>query len=153
MSVNKVMIVGRVGQTPEIRRANDGGMIASLSLATSEKWRNKATGERKESTQWHRVVVFNEQLAKVVESYVRKGSRLYVEGALQNRKWTDKDGVERAVTEIVLQKFRGEIQLLDGKDDGDDAPPARERPNGLPTRPAASGVDLDDAIPFAPEFR
>jgi single-strand DNA-binding protein len=156
MSVNKVMIVGRVGQTPEIRRTNDGGMIANLSLATSEKWRDKATGERKESTQWHRVVVFNEQLAKVVESYVRKGSRLYVEGALQTRKWTDKDGVERAVTEIVLQKFRGEIQLLDGKDDGDDAPaarPVRERPNGLPTKPRASGVDLDDEVPFAPEFR
>ena len=151
MSVNRVMIVGRVGQTPEIRRANDGTMIASLSLATSEKWRDKASGERKESTQWHRVVVFNEGLAKVVESYVRKGSSLYVEGALQNRKWTDKDGVERVVTEIVLQKFRGEIQLLDGKGDGDDAPPARparERPNGLSTRPAPSGSDLNEDIPF-----
>ena len=156
MSVNRVMIVGRVGQTPEIRRTNDGTMIASLSLATSEKWRDKVTGERKESTQWHRVVVFNEGLAKVIESYVRKGSNLYVEGALQNRKWTDKEGVERVVTEIVLQKFRGEIQLLDGKSDDDEAPPARpvrERPNGLPTKPRASGVDLDDDIPFAPEFR
>lgn len=123
-SVNKVILVGNVGKEPEIRRTQDGTAVASFSVATSEKWKDKSSGERKERTEWHNVVVFNEQLAGVVENYVKKGAKVYVEGALQTRKWTDKDGKDRFTTEIVLQKFRGEIQLLD-KLDRDDAPTPR----------------------------
>lgn len=155
MSVNKVMLVGNVGRDPDIRRTNSGDTVASFSVATSETWRDKASGERKERVEWHNVVIFNEQLAKVAEQYVKKGSRIYVEGALQSRKFTDKNGQERTVTEIVLQRFRGEIQLLDKRDDPDaqadaDAREARrERPNGLPQRPRqVREQDLDDAIPF-----
>ncbi len=138
-SVNKVMLVGNVGKDPEIRSTQDGTRVASFSIATSEKWRDKASGERKERTEWHNVVVFNEQLVGVVENYVKKGSKLYVDGALQTRKWTDKNGQERYSTEVVLQKFRGEIQLLD-KLDRDDAPTPRPAPR--------RADDLDDAVPF-----
>ncbi|MGL4396385.1 MAG: single-stranded DNA-binding protein [Hyphomicrobium sp.] len=113
-SVNKVILVGNVGKDPEIRRTQDGRPIANLSLATSETWRDKATGERKEKTEWHRVVIFSEPLCKVVEQYVKKGSKLYVEGALQTRKWTDKDGQEKYSTEVVLQGFNGSLTMLDG---------------------------------------
>ncbi len=113
-SVNKVILVGNVGKDPEIRRTQDGRPIANLSLATSETWRDKATGERKEKTEWHRVVVFSEPLCKVVEQYVRKGSKLYVEGQLQTRKWTDQSGVEKYSTEVVLQGFNGSLTMLDG---------------------------------------
>lgn len=113
-SVNKVILVGNVGKDPEIRRTQDGRPIANLSLATSETWRDKATGERKERTEWHRVVVFSEPLCKVIEQYVRKGSKLYVEGALQTRKWTDQSGVEKYSTEVVLQGFNGSLTMLDG---------------------------------------
>ena len=113
-SVNKVILVGNVGKDPEIRRTQDGRPIANLSLATSETWRDKATGERKEKTEWHRVVVFSEPLCKVIEQYVKKGSKLYVEGALQTRKWTDKDGQEKYSTEVVLQGFNGSLTMLDG---------------------------------------
>ena len=113
-SVNKVILVGNVGKDPEIRRTQDGRPIANLSLATSETWRDKATGERKEKTEWHRVVIFSEPLCKVVEQYVRKGSKLYVEGALQTRKWTDQSGVEKFSTEVVLQGFNGSLTMLDG---------------------------------------
>ena len=113
-SVNKVILVGNVGKDPEIRRTQDGRSIANLSLATSESWRDKATGERKEKTEWHRVVVFNDNLCKVVEQYVRKGSKLYVEGQLQTRKWTDQSGAEKYSTEVVLQGFNGTLTMLDG---------------------------------------
>ena len=113
-SVNKVILVGNVGKDPEIRRTQDGRPIANLSLATSESWRDKATGEKKEKTEWHRVVIFNENLCKVVEQYVKKGSKLYIEGALQTRKWTDQSGAEKYSTEIVLQGFNGSLTMLDG---------------------------------------
>lgn len=116
-SINKAILVGNLGADPEIRRTADGKAIANLRIATSETWRDKATGERREKTEWHRVVVFNEGLAKVVEQYARKGSKLYIEGQIQTRKWTDKEGVERYSTEIVLQNFGGSIQLLDSKGD------------------------------------
>jgi len=114
-SVNKVILVGNVGKDPEIRRTQDGRPIANLSLATSESWRDKNTGERKEKTEWHRVVVFSEPLCKVIEQYVKKGAKLYIEGALQTRKWTDKDGVEKYSTEVVLQGFNGTMTMLDGR--------------------------------------
>ena len=117
-SVNKVILVGNVGKDPEIRRTQDGRPIANLSLATSETWRDKATGERKEKTEWHRVVIFSEPLCKVVEQYVKKGSKLYIEGALQTRKWTDQSGAEKYSTEVVLQGFNGQLTMLDGASGG-----------------------------------
>ena len=117
-SVNKVILVGNVGKDPEIRRTQDGRPIANLSLATSESWRDKATGEKKEKVEWHRVVIFNENLCKVVEQYVKKGSKLYIEGALQTRKWTDQSGAEKYSTEIVLQGFNGSLTMLDGAGGG-----------------------------------
>jgi single-strand DNA-binding protein len=113
-SINKVILVGNLGRDPEIRSTNDGMRIANLALATSESWRDRNSGERKERTEWHRVVIFNERLVEVVEKYVKKGSKLYIEGALQTRKWTDNQGQERYSTEIVLQRFRGELTMLDG---------------------------------------
>ena len=117
-SVNKVILVGNLGRDPEIRRTQDGRPIANLSLATSDTWRDKATGERKEKTEWHRVVIFSEPLCKIVEQYVKKGSKLYIEGALQTRKYTDKDGVEKYSTEVVLQGFNSVLTMLDGKGGG-----------------------------------
>jgi single-strand DNA-binding protein len=113
-SVNKVILVGNLGRDPEIRSTNDGTRIANLNLATSESWRDRTSGERRERTEWHRVVIFNERLVEIAEKYLRKGSKLYVEGALQTRKWTDNAGVEKYSTEVVLQKFRGELTMLDG---------------------------------------
>ena len=113
-SINKVILVGNLGRDPEIRSTNDGMRIANLALATSESWRDRNSGERKERTEWHRVVIFNERLVEVVEKYVKKGSKLYIEGALQTRKWTDNQGQERYSTEVVLQRFRGELTMLDG---------------------------------------
>lgn len=148
-SVNKVILVGNVGKDPEIRRTSDGTPVASFSLATSDRWKDKATGERKERTEWHNVVVFNEQLVGIVERYVKKGSRLYVEGKLQTRKWTDKNGQDRYTTEVVLQPFRGEIQLLDKASDE----PMEATPAGLvpterkpPQRPVRD--ELEDDVPF-----
>lgn len=117
-SVNKVILVGNVGKDPEIRRTQDGRPIANISVATSDTWRDKQTGERKEKTEWHRVVVFNEPLCKVVEQYVKKGTKLYIEGALQTRKWTDQSGAERYSTEVVLQGFNGVLTMLDGAGGG-----------------------------------
>ena len=114
-SVNKVILVGNVGKDPEIRRTQDGRPIANLSIATSESWRDKNSGEKKEKTEWHRVVVFSEPLCKVIEQYVKKGAKLYIEGALQTRKWTDKDGVEKYSTEVVLQGYSGTMTMLDGR--------------------------------------
>ena len=113
-SVNKVILVGNLGRDPEIRSTQDGTRVANMSIATSESWRDKATGERKERTEWHRVVIFNERLVDIVEKYLKKGSKVYIEGALQTRKWTDNTGAEKYSTEVVLQKFRGELTMLDG---------------------------------------
>jgi single-strand DNA-binding protein len=117
-SVNKVILVGNLGRDPEIRSMPNGDRIANLSIATSEQWRDKSSGERKEKTEWHRVVVFNDNIVKVVENYVKKGSTVYIEGALQTRKWTDKDGVEKYSTEIVVGKFKGELTMLGGREGG-----------------------------------
>ena len=118
-SVNKVILVGNLGRDPEIRSTNDGTRVANMSVATSESWKDKATGERKERTEWHRVVVFNDRLVEIIEKYLKKGSKVYLEGALQTRKWTDKEGQERYTTEVVLQKFRGELTMLDGARSGE----------------------------------
>src|ERR1043165_4584689 len=114
-SVNKVILVGNLGADPEIRSLGSGDRVANLRVATSETWRDRNSGERKERTEWHRVVIFNDSLVKVAESYLRKGSKVYIEGAIQTRKWTDQSGQEKFSTEIVLQKFRGELTMLDGK--------------------------------------
>ena len=117
-SVNKVILVGNLGADPEIRTLSSGDRVANLRLATSETWRDRTTGERKEKTEWHRVVIFNDNLVKVAESYLKKGSTIYIEGAIQTRKWADQSGVEKYSTEIVLQKFRGELTMLGGRGDG-----------------------------------
>jgi len=117
-SVNKVILVGNLGRDPEIRSTQDGTKVANLSLATSETWRDRNSGERRERTEWHRVVIFNDKLSEVAEKYLRKGSKIYVEGQLQTRKWTDKEGQDRYSTEVVLQRFRGELTMLDGRQDG-----------------------------------
>lgn len=118
-SVNKVILVGNLGADPEIRRLNSGDPVVNLRIATSESWRDKNTGERKENTQWHQVVIFNDNLAKVAEQYLKKGMKVYIEGQLQTRKWQDQTGQDRYTTEIVLQKFRGELQMLDARGQGE----------------------------------
>jgi single-strand DNA-binding protein len=149
-SVNKVILVGNLGRDPEIRHATDGSKIATFSVATSESWKDRATGERKDRTEWHRVVVFNEKLSEIVEKYIKKGTKIYVEGQLQTRKWTDNAGQERYSTEVVLSKYRGEISILDSRGSGfgegmpvtsGGAEPALESVGG-------SLGDLDDEIPF-----
>jgi single-strand DNA-binding protein len=147
-SVNKVILVGNLGREPEVRRLTSGDPVVNLSVATSESWRDKASGERKERTEWHRVVIYNENLAKVAEQYLHKGSKVYIEGALQTRKYTDKDGAEKYTTEVVLQKFRGELTMLDGRSDSD-------RSERQPAMAGASEggrsfqrAELDDEIPF-----
>jgi single-strand DNA-binding protein len=163
-SVNKVILVGNLGRDPEIRSTQDGTRIANLSLATSESWRDKNSGERKERTEWHRVVIFNENLVKVAEQYLKKGSKIYIEGALQTRKWTDQAGVEKYSTEVVLQRFRGELTMLDGRGEGGGASGGGDEGGGYggggygggsgsggggsraERRPP--GPDLDDEIPF-----
>jgi single-strand DNA-binding protein len=117
-SVNKVILVGNLGRDPEVRSLQDGNRVCNLSLATSETWRDKNSGERKEKTEWHRVVIFNDNLVKVAEQYLKKGSTIYIEGQLQTRKWTDQSGVEKYSTEVVLQRFRGELTMLGGRGDG-----------------------------------
>jgi single-strand DNA-binding protein len=117
-SINKVILVGNLGRDPEVRRMNNGDPVVNLSVATSESWRDKNSGERREKTEWHRVVVFNDQIAKVAENYLKKGMKVYVEGQLQTRKWTDQNGQEKYSTEIVLQRFRGELQMLDSRGEG-----------------------------------
>src|SRR5215467_9585324 len=159
-SVNKVILVGNLGKDPEIRRTQDGRAIANLSIATSEQWRDKATGERKEKTEWHRVVIFNEGLAKVAEQYLKKGAKVYVEGALQTRKWTDQSGVEKYSTEVVLQGFNSTLTMLDGRggggggfadDSGGDfggAGPSSAPPRRVAAAGARNSDDMDDDIPF-----
>lgn len=118
-SVNKVILVGNLGKEPEVRSMQSGDRVASFPIATSERWKDKATGERKEKTEWHKVTIFDERLVEITEKYLRKGSKVYLEGQLQTRKWTDQNGQERYTTEIVLQRFRGDLTLLDTKSDGE----------------------------------
>ena len=118
-SVNKVILVGNLGKEPEVRSMQSGDRVASFPIATSERWKDKATGERKEKTEWHKVTIFDERLVEIAEKYLRKGSKVYLEGHLQTRKWNDQNGQERYTTEIVLQRFRGDLTLLDAKSDGE----------------------------------
>ena len=164
-SVNKVILVGNLGKDPEVRRMQNGNPVVNLTVATSDTWRDKGTGERKEKTEWHRVVIFSEGLAKVAEQYLKKGAKVYIEGALQTRKWTDQSGVEKYSTEVVLQGFNATLTMLDGRSGGgaggggsyggDDmgdsfgggqssAPPQRR----VAAAPAGSRSDMDDDIPF-----
>jgi single-strand DNA-binding protein len=172
-SVNKVILVGNVGKDPEVRTTQDGTKIVNFTLATSETWNDRASGERKERTEWHRVVIFNENIAGIAEKYVRKGNKVYVEGALQTRKWTDQSGQEKYTTEVIIGRFRGELTLLGGRGEGEGAGegggyPQRERApargsaagagagagggarggSGGPSWDAPKGGDLDDEIPF-----
>jgi single-strand DNA-binding protein len=161
-SVNKVILVGNLGKDPEIRTLGSGDRVANLRIATSETWRDRNSGERKEKTEWHQVVIFNENIVKVAENYLKKGSTVYVEGALQTRKWTDQQGVEKYSTEIVLQKFRGELTMLGGRPQGGDGDESgygrgggdfgggyasgRAQPASGPKESFVA--DLDDDIPF-----
>ncbi len=168
-SVNKVILVGNLGRDPEIRNTQDGAKIVQLSIATSERWKDRNTGEPRERTEWHRVVIFNENLGRVAEQYLRKGSSVYLEGQLQTRKWTDQQGVEKYTTEVVLQRYRGELTLLGGRGDaagggfGDSAGGnmggggyGAGAPAAAPSAPAApatpppmhGGNNIDDDIPF-----
>ncbi len=158
-SVNKVTLIGNLGQDPEIRTFQNGGRCANLTIATSESWKDKATGERKEKTEWHRVVIFNEGLVKITESYLKKGSKVYLEGQLETRKWTDQSGQDKYTTEVVLRPFRGELTMLDSRNSGgasgfqdnntggygEGAPAAQQ----AASTPSAAPVDeMEDEIPF-----
>jgi len=164
-SVNKVILVGNLGRDPEVRTSQDGSKIVNLNIATSETWKDRGTGERKEKTEWHRVVIFNPNLADVAERYLRKGSSVYVEGALQTRKWTDQSGQEKYTTEVVIGRFKGELTLLGGRDGGGaggggggggyDDSPRQSGGGGGGSRQGGGGgqsweppADLDDEIPF-----
>jgi single-strand DNA-binding protein len=148
-SVNKVILVGNLGKDPEVRRMQSGEPVVNLSLATSENWRDKASGERKEKTEWHRVVIFNPNLAEVAEKYLRKGSKIYVEGQLTTRKWTDKDGAEKYSTEVVLNRFRGELVMLDTRGGGEGGERAARVSGGGAEAPANfDRNEMDDEIPF-----
>lgn len=164
-SVNKVILVGNLGADPDIRRLNSGDPVVNLSVATSESWRDKQSGERRDRTEWHRVVIFNENLARVAENYLKKGMRVYVEGQLQTRKWTDQNGQDRYSTEVVLQRFRGDLQMLDSRAESEGGYAGRAQggpggdrigqgaPSGGGGAPAPQGGqdfvrDLDDEIPF-----
>lgn len=145
-SVNKVILVGNLGRDPEIRTMPNGDRVANLSLATSETWRDNSSGERKEKTEWHRIVSFNEQIAKVAENYLKKGSTIYVEGSLQTRKWTDKDGVEKYSTEVVLDRFNGKLTMLGGK--SSDTGGGGSSDDGYRAKPSEPSYPDDDSIPF-----
>ena len=160
-SVNKVILVGNLGKDPEIRRTQDGRPIANLSIATSETWRDKGTGERKEKTEWHRVVIFNEGLCKVAEQYLKKGNKVYIEGQLQTRKWTDQSGVEKYSTEVVLQGFNSNLTMLEGRgggggsfgsddsgDFGSGGPVSSAPRRAVAAGSGARNNDMDDDIPF-----
>lgn len=151
-SVNKVILVGNLGADPEIRQTKDGKAIANLSVATSDSWKDKNTGERREKTEWHRVVIFNEGLTRIAEQYLRKGSKVYLEGQLQTRKWQDQNGVDKYTTEVVLQGFNGNLTMLDGRNnsggfDGNN----NQSSGGSSNQTSSSGgqsYELDDDIPF-----
>jgi len=161
-SVNKVILVGNLGRDPEVRSTQSGQKIANFTLATSDSWNDKASGERRERTEWHRVVIFNERIADIAERYLRKGRKVYVEGSLQTRKWADQSGQERSTTEVVIDRFRGELTLLDsGRGDDEAGGFGANRSSGAPravsgagggqgaqTWDASRGGDLDDEIPF-----
>ncbi len=151
-SVNKVILVGNLGKDPEIRSMQSGDRVASFSIATSENWKDKTTGERKEKTEWHRISVFNQGLVKVIESYVKKGSKVYIEGQLETRKWTDKDGNEKYTTEVVLRPFRGELTMLDSKGGGSSFQDSGANDYSASPAPKAAsgggGGDFEDEIPF-----
>ena len=155
-SVNKVILVGNLGRDPEVRSTQDGSPIVQLSIATSDTWKDRATGERRERTEWHRVVIFNEHLCRVAENYLKKGSKVYVEGSLQTRKWTDNQGIEKYTTEVVLQRFNGELTMLDGRGDNDGGGFGGGSGGGFNDGPGsggggsapAGGSDFDDEIPF-----
>lgn len=146
-AVNKVILVGNLGADPEVRHTQDGKAIVNLRVATSEHWRDKATGERREKTEWHRVVIFNEGLAKIAEQYLKKGSKVYLEGQLQTRKWEDQSGTERYTTEVVLQGFNAQLTMLDTRERNTD-PQAPLEPRG-----GSIAQELDDEIPFSAETR
>lgn len=143
-SINKVILVGNVGRDPEVRSTQDGTKIVNLTLATSERWRDRNSGEQRERTEWHRVVIFNEGLAKIAEQYIRKGSSIYVEGQLQTRKWTDQSGTEKYTTEVVLQRYRGEIALLGSKSDSQQ----QSSGGGYGGPPQGGPSGMDEEIPF-----
>jgi len=153
-SVNKVILVGNLGRDPEIRSLQDGNRVANLSVATSESWRDKSSGERRERTEWHRVVIFNERLVEVAEKYLKKGAKVYLEGQLQTRKWTDQSGAEKYTTEVVLQRFRGELTMLDSRGGGGGGEGGPGEPASEPATAGGAGrgpapvSDLDDEIPF-----
>jgi single-strand DNA-binding protein len=157
-SVNKVILVGNLGADPEIRRTQDGRPVANLRVATSESWRDKNTGERREKTEWHRVVIFNEGLCRIAEQYLKKGSKVYLEGSLQTRKWQDKEGQDRYTTEVVLQGFNSQLTMLDragaggGGSDVSESDDFGSRGPTAQRKPAMAGGgrggDLDDEIPF-----
>ena len=164
-SVNKVILVGNLGKDPEVRNTQAGQKIVNFTMATSDTWNDKASGERKERTEWHRVVIFNERLADVAERFLRKGRKVYVEGALQTRKWTDQSGQEKYTTEVVITRFKGELTMLDSRSSGEGGYQPRERaaprgdsgdrpvrggtgPSGPSWDAPKGGGDLDDEIPF-----
>lgn len=147
-SLNRATLIGHLGKDPEIRSTQDGNRIASLSLATSESWRDKHSGERKEKTEWHRISIFNENLVDVAEKYLRKGSQVFIEGKISTRKWTDKDGNDRYTTEIVLGPFGSTLTMLGKSGDGGDTREPEQRPAQTQQRRNPATQDLDDEIPF-----
>ncbi|MBB5519439.1 single-stranded DNA-binding protein [Amphiplicatus metriothermophilus] len=147
-SVNKVILIGNLGADPEVRQMQDGRPVVNLRLATSESWRDKNTGERRERTEWHRVVIFNEGLARIAEQYLRKGSKIYVEGQLQTRKWTDQNGQDRYTTEVVLQGFNSALTMLDGRRDGGGGDFGGENSSSSGRSGGGQSFELDDDIPF-----
>lgn len=148
-SVNKVILIGNLGADPDIKRTQDGRPIANLSIATSDTWKDKNTGERKEKSEWHRVVIFNEGLCKVVENYVKKGSKVYIEGQLQTRKWQDNDGKDRWSTEVVLQNYNGVLTMLDGKSDSQSGNQQSNTSQGSYNEQSGGNrPDIDTDIPF-----
>jgi single-strand DNA-binding protein len=149
--LNKALLIGNLGRDPEVRTLSDGSPVVNLSLATNETWTDRASGERRERTEWHRVVIFNERLADVAQKYLRKGSKVYVEGQLQTRKWTDQSGTEKYTTEVVLGRFRGELTMLDGRAEGGGGGAGYDSPETASAGGGASAGrsdDLDDDIPF-----
>lgn len=150
-SVNKVIIIGNLGRDPEVRNFQNGGKVVNLRIATSERWRDKASGERKERTEWHSVAIFDEGIAKVAEQYLRKGSTVYIEGQLETRKWQDQSGADRYSTEVALRPFRSTLTMLGGKQGGDDERPQGDRRDTPPAQ--RSAMDDRDEIPFIMEWR